>query len=451
MMGFNLEVAQGRSIAIKPTKPHGAPTTINLEELLAAKPADRAKWLKEKTDQARDRPGRRCAEGGGHARGRRRGPGAEGELRRHAPGRSGRGHGAPAVRRAPPVGLALHAADPHRADRRDDLPADPGTPRPEPHARTDSRPEGLRPGHGLRGVPRRRLPLPGRPVGEGLARPQRACRRIPPDEDEILHARRIVAQRCLYGVDKNPMAVDLAKLSLWLATLAKDHPFTFLDHALRCGDSLVGLSKPQIVGFHWKPRASSATSLERPSRGSCNRAASTGGRSARRRMGLRSICSRQKLHAADGAPRPAPALRRPRDLGFLRRDNDRQRKELDLDASRRTISRYQRSRFRRERQHRLDTAVAALRIGSTCRSCRFIGRSSSPRCSTAKTRASTRSWVIRHSAGKNTMSAGHAAGYPDWLKDDPRGIARQRGPCRALLPPLVQPASPGRSVWPDRD
>ncbi len=52
IMGFNLEVAQGRSIAIKPTKPHGAPTTINLEELLAAKPADRAKWLKEKSDQA---------------------------------------------------------------------------------------------------------------------------------------------------------------------------------------------------------------------------------------------------------------------------------------------------------------------------------------------------------------------------------------------------------------
>ena len=73
---------------------------------------------------------------------------------------------------------------------------------------------------------------------------------IPPDEDEILHARRIVAQRCLYGVDKNPMAVDLAKLSLWLATLAKDHPFTFLDHALRAGDSLVGLSREQIAGFH---------------------------------------------------------------------------------------------------------------------------------------------------------------------------------------------------------
>src|SRR5262249_43431745 len=50
--------------------------------------------------------------------------------------------------------------------------------------------------------------------------------KIPPDEDELLHARRVIAQRCLYGVDKNPMAVDLAKLSLWLATLAKDHPFT---------------------------------------------------------------------------------------------------------------------------------------------------------------------------------------------------------------------------------
>jgi N-6 DNA Methylase len=57
--------------------------------------------------------------------------------------------------------------------------------------------------------------------------------KLPPDEDEDLHARRLVAQRCLYGVDKNPMATDLAKLSLWLATLARDHEFTFLDHALK--------------------------------------------------------------------------------------------------------------------------------------------------------------------------------------------------------------------------
>jgi N-6 DNA Methylase len=74
---------------------------------------------------------------------------------------------------------------------------------------------------------------------------------IPADEDEELHARRLVAQRCLYGVDKNPHAVDLARLSLWLATLAKDHEFTFLDHALKCGDSLVGLTKTQIAAANW--------------------------------------------------------------------------------------------------------------------------------------------------------------------------------------------------------
>jgi hypothetical protein len=74
---------------------------------------------------------------------------------------------------------------------------------------------------------------------------------VPADEDEDLHARRLVAQRCLYGVDKNPRAVELAKLSLWLATLARDHEFTFLDHALKCGDSLVGLDAAQIAAMHW--------------------------------------------------------------------------------------------------------------------------------------------------------------------------------------------------------
>lgn len=71
------------------------------------------------------------------------------------------------------------------------------------------------------------------------------------DEDEDLLARRLVAQRCLYGVDRNPMAADLARLSLWLATLARDHEFTFLDHALKSGDSLVGLSARQIAGLRW--------------------------------------------------------------------------------------------------------------------------------------------------------------------------------------------------------
>ena len=52
--------------------------------------------------------------------------------------------------------------------------------------------------------------------------------------------RRTIAERCLYGVDLNPMAVQLARLSLWLATLAADRPLSFLDHHLQAGDSLLG-------------------------------------------------------------------------------------------------------------------------------------------------------------------------------------------------------------------
>ena len=52
--------------------------------------------------------------------------------------------------------------------------------------------------------------------------------------------RRLVAQRCLYGVDINPMAVQVARLSMWLTTLAEGRPLSFLDHRLVSGDSLVG-------------------------------------------------------------------------------------------------------------------------------------------------------------------------------------------------------------------
>jgi hypothetical protein len=64
--------------------------------------------------------------------------------------------------------------------------------------------------------------------------------------DKDIYARRLIAQSCLYGVDKNPFAVNLAKLSLWLVTLSENQPFTFVDHALKCGDSLVGYSMKQI-------------------------------------------------------------------------------------------------------------------------------------------------------------------------------------------------------------
>ncbi|KAB8145737.1 restriction endonuclease [Chloroflexia bacterium SDU3-3] len=65
---------------------------------------------------------------------------------------------------------------------------------------------------------------------------------IPADTQErLILAQQLVADRCLYGVDKNPLAVEMAKLSLWLVTLSSGRPFGFLDHALRCGDSLLGI------------------------------------------------------------------------------------------------------------------------------------------------------------------------------------------------------------------
>jgi len=59
--------------------------------------------------------------------------------------------------------------------------------------------------------------------------------------------RRTVAQRCLFGVDANPTAVQLARLSMWLATLAADKPLTFLDHHFVTGDSLIGASPDDLA------------------------------------------------------------------------------------------------------------------------------------------------------------------------------------------------------------
>ncbi|TCR23997.1 DNA methyltransferase [Streptomyces sp. BK205] len=89
--------------------------------------------------------------------------------------------------------------------------------------------------------------------------PSEIAKDVDRDDHEQLHqiARRLVADQCLYGVDRDPMAVELAKLSLWLVTLAKGRPFSFLDHALRCGDSLIGvIDVRQVQQFHldWQDR-----------------------------------------------------------------------------------------------------------------------------------------------------------------------------------------------------
>ena len=65
---------------------------------------------------------------------------------------------------------------------------------------------------------------------------------MPIREDQLTDqnlVKRMVLKRCVYGVDKNPMAVELAKLSLWLHTFTVGAPLSFLDHHLRCGNSLV--------------------------------------------------------------------------------------------------------------------------------------------------------------------------------------------------------------------
>jgi hypothetical protein len=252
IMGFELHVASGLSIGIKPAKRNGAPATINLEELLAQPGAKRLKWLADNTDQ---------------------------KLA---------GQAANALTAASTMEDLLAALDRKIAKEvtpnvvtKGAMIFQPSNERRRsgshytPSSLTGPIVEAaLRPvlkQLGEKATPEQILelnvcdPAMGsgaflveacRQLGDALVRAwhvHNCAPAIPRDEDEVLHARRRIAQRCLYGVDKNPLAADLAKLSLWLATLAKDHSFTFLNHSLRAGDSLVGLTRKQIAAFHWLP------------------------------------------------------------------------------------------------------------------------------------------------------------------------------------------------------
>ncbi|MFF0232684.1 Eco57I restriction-modification methylase domain-containing protein [Micromonospora sp. NPDC005254] len=90
-----------------------------------------------------------------------------------------------------------------------------------------------------------------------LAYQQREVDR-PVDADEdplVVEARRQIIEHCLYGVDINPMAVEMAKLSLWLVSMDPRRPFTFLDDRLVAGDSLLGLATvEQLEYMHVKPK-----------------------------------------------------------------------------------------------------------------------------------------------------------------------------------------------------
>ena len=251
-MGFGLGVAKGATIAIKPKVRLGAPVPIDLEELLRVPGVDRAKWIKANTDQ--DFTG----EATNAIKSATTIPDVLAALERRIAH-----YATPSP--IPKGGIVAIPSDERRSSGSN------YTPRSltEPIVRKTLEPILQRLGKDP--TPQQILdlkicdPAVGsgaflvegcRQLGDELVKAWHTHKqfpKLPPDEDEVLHARRLVAQRCLYGVDRNPMAADLAKLSLWLATLAKDHPFTFLDHSIRCGDSLVGLTRKQISEFHWKP------------------------------------------------------------------------------------------------------------------------------------------------------------------------------------------------------
>lgn len=74
-------------------------------------------------------------------------------------------------------------------------------------------------------------------------------------EQDELDARRAVIANCIYGVDINPMAIEMAKLSLWLTSLDRNRPFSFLDDRLAVGDSLLGITSPQqLIDLHFDPK-----------------------------------------------------------------------------------------------------------------------------------------------------------------------------------------------------
>lgn len=68
-----------------------------------------------------------------------------------------------------------------------------------------------------------------------------------PTQADYRHALRDVVGRCIFGVDKNPMAIALAKTALWLEAYTPDLPLSFLDHHLQCGDALLGVLDPKVL------------------------------------------------------------------------------------------------------------------------------------------------------------------------------------------------------------
>jgi hypothetical protein len=70
---------------------------------------------------------------------------------------------------------------------------------------------------------------------------------VEPNPADYRHAVRDVIRRCIYAVDKNPLAVDLCKVALWIEGHSEGLPLSFLDHHVRCGNSLVGVVNLNVL------------------------------------------------------------------------------------------------------------------------------------------------------------------------------------------------------------
>jgi len=242
MMGFSLHVADGPTVAIKSPKPHGAPTPVNLEILLGQPKNKRKDWVQQATDQKFSGKAAQDLEVAQNL-----------DDLVQALAKTIDEEATPGKRVLPAGSLILHPSLERRRS------GSHYTPRSLTGRIVTKTLQPILQRLGTFPTPQQVLdlkvldPAVGsgaflveacRQLAEVLVMAWRAHDQMPKvkdNEEPLNHARRLVAQHCLYGVDRNPMAVDLAKLSLWLVTLAADHPFTFLDHAVRHGDSLVGI------------------------------------------------------------------------------------------------------------------------------------------------------------------------------------------------------------------
>ena len=411
MMGFRLETAEGLTVAIKAAKKQGAPAAVNLNALLEQPPATRAKWLQDRTDRKLTDRLRRAARDAGtmealHAA-------LDPVIDRNA---------TPDL--VPAGAMVLQPSEERRRSGSHYTPRE----LTEPIVRTALAPifDRLRAEGGGPLRPEQILdlkvcdPAMGsgaflveacRQLGDALVEAWQAhdaMPKIPPDENEIIFARRQVAQRCLCGVDRNPKAVDLAKLSLWLVTLAKDHPLTFLDHALRPGDALVGLSRRQLDAFHWKDDAKPFQAGFEAMR-------------AREHLARASELRRRIREADDSVSEP--------ELRHLCDDADRETDNVRLlgDLALAAFFEGSKPRQREDLRKQLADAVQRGEMHSYVGWLEELRRKEPP--------LAPFHWEIEFPevfdrenpgfdavvgnppfAGKNTVAAANVAGYPDWLK-----------------------------------